>query len=382
MGDRIGIARFDSGRGNTMRIVFPEVMKPNKCVVVFDADNGDIKKGKFGFDKLTDKLLGICDSDKEKLKNEYDFFKVDGEDYFPPWVSMRKGQTITLKVKSKFKNKDEYQSVTIEHPDFTFEPTDLKEASEIKITCNNTNPSTAQVKVNADGNDAGAINFFYPEPKTVNLRWVFVEINGDKKDNDVLSKIIKRSKLENYFKEALNPSLIDIVIQNEIAAISDISSQKDALKSGGYLKYDKEAKNYIEYSKKGAVLSLGSGSPRDTGKINDGINAYFFNYKCLNSINLSEGGAYDMPAGLSPTGEGDAYLVLDDNERIKQGNISHEVMHAIGLPHTFKEGAIKDKDKPFTCKETRTNNYMDYKNSKEHTYKYQWVKLYNSSFSN
>lgn len=385
MGNNTGIARFESGRGNTMVINFPEVIGKPKCRVEFDADNGEVKDGKFGFDKLTRSLRNNCDSDLAKLKNEYGPITVDDEEYFPPWVSIRPGQTITLKVSQTFKNEEEYQKVEIqEHPDFTFEPMDLKEASEIKIYCKNSNPETAQVMVLADGNDAGAINFFYPEPKTIKLRWVFVEIKGGIKNNDFidLDKIIDKQDLLDSFIKALNPALIDISIQNEIAAISDISSEKNDLKTRGYLKYDKEAKNYIEYDKKEAVLSMASGLMRDSEKLSDGINAYFFNYKCLSTANLSKGGAYDRPAGLSLTGSGDAYLVLDDNERIKEGNITHEVMHAIGLQHTFKEDTIKDQDKPFTCKETRTNNYMDYKNSKEHTFKYQWVLLHNSSYSN
>lgn len=354
--------------------------KPKKCTVEFDADNSDVKKGKFGFDKLTDKLLRICDSDEAKLKNEYDPITVEGEEYFPPWVSIRKGQTITLKVKSKYDNKGEYQSVAIEdHPDFTFDPKDLKEASEIKITCNNTNPSTAQVKVIADGKDAGAINFFYPEPKTVDLRWVFVEIGGN--DEKTFTSKITHQKLTDYFKESLNPSLIDISIQNQAAAVSDISAKKADLEKGGFIKNDKNAGSYIENNKRGTVMNLGSSPINDPNKANNGINVYFFNLKCIDSKKLSTNGSYPMVGGLSPTGKGDAYLILDDNKRIEEGNISHEVMHALGLLHTFKENMNSDKGKLHTFKLGKTNNYMDYKNSKQSTFKYQWVKLYNSNYS-
>lgn len=187
MGDRIGIARFDSGRGNTMRIVFPEVRKPKKYIIKFETTGDDFKEGIFGFDKIIDDYDSICTSNKADLENEYNPITVEGKKYFPPWVSMRKGQTITLKLTKDFRHDKEYQSIAIEeHPDFTFEPTDLRDASEIKITCKNTNESTAQVKVKADENDAGAINFFYPKPKTVDLEWCFVEISGNEEDFDRL----------------------------------------------------------------------------------------------------------------------------------------------------------------------------------------------------
>lgn len=361
-----------------------EEAKKKECTVEFDAQNSDLKNGVFGFDKLTDKLLRICDSDKTALKKEYGPIKVGGEDYYPPWASIRKGQTIVLKVKPKFSNKDEYKNVVIEdHPDFTFEPKDLKDASEIRITCNNTNENTAQVKVIADGKDAGAINFFYPEPKTIDLRWVFVEIQGGNKNNDLnaLEKKISKQKLISCFKKSLNPALIDISIQNQIADVSDISSKATGLKNGGFIKKDKVAGDYIELDKKEAVLNFASGSMMDKSKLTNGINVYFFNLKCIASKNISTNGAYDMSGGLSPTGQGDAYLVLDDNKKIEGENISHEVMHAIDLFHTFKENPIKDANKEHTFDFGKTKNYMDYKNSKQHTFKYQWEKLHKSKFA-
>jgi hypothetical protein len=64
----------------------------------------------------------------------------------------------------------------VDNPDFTFEPAKLKGVGKVNITCNSTNAATAQIKVEGDGEVVGAINFFYPKPKTVSLDWRFVEI--------------------------------------------------------------------------------------------------------------------------------------------------------------------------------------------------------------
>ena len=60
-------------------------------------------------------------------------------------------------------------------------------------------------------------------------------------------------------------------------------------------------------------------------------------------------------------------MVLDPESSINSENIIHEIMHAFGLKHTF-ESNHKFKD-------TKTDNYMDYENTKKHTYKWQWEKL-------
>ena len=63
--------------------------------------------------------------------------------------------------------------------------------------------------------------------------------------------------------------------------------------------------------------------------------------------------------------------MLDLDGKIKSENIIHEVMHSLGLEHTFEtEHKFKDG---------RTDNYMDYDNTKKHTYKWQWEKLHEYS---
>ncbi len=229
---------FEDGETRT---IYLQPIANKKCSIRFEADKSDIINGIFGFDEIpyndkspekrTKKLSEICFSDIHKLKDEYIPITVEGKEYLAPWISIRKDQTITLDVILKIKKEEEYQSIVFEeHPDFTIIPidkkgtkVDLKKAKKIKITCNNTNQKTVQIKIIADEKEAGAINFWYPKPKTIDLKWYFIELTGNDKDNDDLKHKIDRSKLEALLKKGLNPALIDVNILNKNAEIIDMT---------------------------------------------------------------------------------------------------------------------------------------------------------------
>jgi Hemolysin coregulated protein Hcp (TssD) len=81
--------------------------KEKKMTLDFGAKSDDIKNGKFGFDKFDD-YDSQCNSDKAKLKKEYQPIQVYGKEYVPVWVSMRKGQTITLSIETSKKKTHNY----------------------------------------------------------------------------------------------------------------------------------------------------------------------------------------------------------------------------------------------------------------------------------
>ncbi|WP_417784745.1 hypothetical protein [Tenacibaculum sp.] len=188
---------------------------------------------------------------------------------------------------------------------------------------------------------------------------------------------INKEDLEDSLKKGLNPALIDVTIKNKDVTTIDISEYSQKLKERGFLKkhFDDKIGNYIERSRKEAVLYCirKKHSNRDTDK----ITVYFINQKCIDEKEIKPDGTYDMSGGFSPTGEGRAYLVLDSNDKIEAENIIHEVMHALGLRHIFKEDEVdKDERAKHLFKDYKTDNYMDYKNNKRHTYKWQWEKLH------
>ncbi|WP_055447084.1 hypothetical protein [Lacinutrix mariniflava] len=261
---------------------------------------------------------------------------------------------------------EDYETISFNsHDDFTFEPENLKDAKKVTITCKNNNQNPLQLLIRADNElTVGALNIFYPKPKTIDLEWCFIEIQGRQKDKNDLARKINYSKIKDYLKKGLNPALIDVTITNNEAALVDISTDTEKLTERGYLKKHSTIGNYIERSKKSVILSfVSSNHNEDVNK----LTVYFINQKCINTSDIKEDGTFKMAGGVSPTGTGIAYLVLDDDGNIKSENIIHEVMHALGLNHTFSS--------THKFKDTKTDNYMDYENTKKYTYKWQWEKL-------
>lgn len=352
--------------GETLTRYLQPIGEKQPFKIAIEAKSSDIKNGTFGFDTIPDK--GIVESDYQKLKDEYKPLseKILGEEYIPNWLSLRKDQTVELELDwTKKSRADDYETISFNsHDDFSFEPENLKGAKKVKITCKNTNENPAYLLLKADNElTVGALNIFYPKPKTIDLEWCFVEIN--KNDKKSLEDEIKKEKLESYLKKGLNPALIDVTITNSEATIVDISADTKKLTDRGYLKKHSTIGNYIERSKKNIILSFVSNKHKeDTNK----LTIYFINQKCINEKDITEDGEFKLAGGISPTGTGIAYLVLDNQGNIKSENIIHETMHALGLHHSFKGGIHQFKD-------NKTDNYMDYQNNKKHTYKWQWKKL-------
>ncbi len=359
-----------------------------KLILSFTAKSDEIKDGKFGFDKFDEDFKKIYDgTDFTAFENEYNPIKVYGEKYFPVWVSMRKGQTITLDVeqiklgKVKTKNYALYNEIKFEdHPDFTFSPANLKDAKQVRITCNTSNATTAQIKLEADNETVGAINFFYPVPKEVNVRWVVVNFN--KGDKEKINAKFNNETLSNYFNTAFNPILIDIKITNvnsetleltlpitNPAEQTFIDGIKTNLETGSIdnVKQDEKSKIKLIASLNG--LHLG----RQKGQPNDEIYLYLTNLKSSSQKESPTDSEQIITSSNNGGTIGTVCLMFLGNDRqlIKpQVEIPHEVMHALGLEHTFKAG----EKHIFKIKSTR--NYMDYDNPKESTFYYQWKQLH------
>ncbi len=349
------------------------VLKIPQCTVTFKAKNSDIKDGLFGFDTIPSTYKNSCKSDITALEKEYTPLKIEGEQYFVPWLSIRKGQTVTLKVKKDIKLKKEFESIAFEaHPDFDITPKSLIDADEIQIYCKNTNTETAQLKVKVKVKDivkeryAGGINVFYPKPKTIDLEWFFVEITGNKKDYKKLDEKFDKTKLEALLKKGLNPALLDVNIKNATASIGNLTKHKELFDKSGIIKKYKKY-HYIENKKKRIFTSILQKELQPDSSI---ISLYLVNRSCLTTGALGEdGGTFDVVAGFSPTGTGIAYGILDEEGNLIKTAVMHEIMHALGLRHTFESTIHK-------FKKLKTKNYMDYKGQKTFTWKWQWKKLH------
>ncbi|MCD8418338.1 hypothetical protein [Tenacibaculum finnmarkense] len=366
-----------------------KLFKPKKTFKIeLKAKKSDIKNGLFGFDTIPD--INIVTSDYEKLKKEYKPLskKILDEQYIPSWLSIRKDKTVTLELDWDKKSRaKEYNTIAFEeHPDFTFEPKNIKDAEKVKITCKNNKASTAQIVIKADDNlIVGALNIFYPKPKKIKLKWAIAEFNEGEIDK-VRSNSVS-SKLQEYFKRAFNPCLIDIVIENEkpyeinIPILETVTTNTDK---------DKTIKFHITKIRKhmnGEKRVISTKSDEQSfssnlyhiGKQNNNLNnnetivLILTNLKCYR---MSEDGLPAYTNGFSLTGKGLSVMALGNTKVSPSVEIPHEIMHAICLQHTFNIAS------GFEILKGKTDNYMDYNNTKKHTYKWQWAKLHKSKYSN
>ncbi|WP_309609540.1 type VI secretion system tube protein TssD [Flavobacterium sp.] len=347
---------------NASTFVEEDKEEEKKVTVLFDANSSDVKNGKFGFDKFDPNFKNnYTGKDFTKFENEYNPIQVNGEKYFPVWVSMRKGQTISLSIENiKRKNYKLYNEIKFEaSPDFTFEPANLKDVSEVQITCNNSG-SQAQIKVEGDGQLVGAINVFYPEVKTVNLDWRYVEITGNEEDKNDLVRKINKIKLIELLKKAFNPMLIDFTIENDKPKLADLSKEN---LTGVIYKIGQT--EYILKGRKGSFVAFveKASVPSATN-----LTLYLANRACMDKANAEvEEGNIEVVAGFSEINSGVAYGISANLEgKMLPEAIAHEIMHALGLEHTF----VEQNSHIFDGKST--DNYMDYSDTKTYTWKWQW----------
>lgn len=158
-----------------------------------------------------------------------------------------------------------------------------------------------------------------------------------------------------------------------------ISQYTAKLKQRGILKThaDKQIGGYIERSKVRQALS--TLELKDPNRPKEAVTLYFLNQKCLITEQVVEDApSFPLFGGLSPTGTGIAYMILDEYNHFPAENIAHEVLHALGLPHSFPE--TDNTNKKHTFKKGRTTNYMDYNNPKKQLWKWQWELLHQSKF--
>ncbi len=367
--------------------------KEKKVILSFKANSSDVKNGKFGFDKFDPDFKKIyTGTDFLQLENEYNPIKVYGEKYFPAWVGIRKGQTITLDLEKiklgdiKTLNYDLFKEIKFSaNSDFTFEPANLKDAKEVHITCNNSGSQT-QIKVEGDGEVVGAINFFYPEPKEVNVRWVVVDFNkGDKEKVKVI--INTNETLEKYFKTAFNPALIDIKIVNPISEILDVTLPVTNPLEQAFI--DRMKKNLEvgktdsvkqdEQSRINLIRDLNTlHNLRQKRQQTDEITLYLTNIKSSSTKESPTDSEQTITSSNNGATIGNLCLMFLGNEKqlmYPSVEIPHEVMHAAGLPHTFIDSNT-EKPKKHTFKQGATENYMDYSLEKEYLWKWQWKQLH------
>ena len=388
------------------------------CIVKFSLnENYD---NLFGFDSY-EVSMKDC-KDKKKLKDEYEKIIVCGKEYVLPWMSLRQGATATLMVNISAKKTP--VKITFDDPDsnFKFTPEEFtiqKESQSITIECVKTFTNNYTLRVLADGEIAGGIQFIGNTIKKLKfpVNWYKVIVNPTDLGN--LNSIVKKEFIETYCKKAFEASLIDIEI-NEIKTPIDISNIKTNFynRNGRVILFEENEKTkviepfvknkeilatlfYCAISRKSNQLNLFTTFLKnsDENEIVQGGDIHYHNGYTWESnkllytpkqnlesiaellaipvLNITK---EQMAARTKVTNnEAICMMFLANKEIYTDVEIPHELMHALGLPHTFYEDQFVNNQKHLFSK-YKTNNYMDYSRNKKTTFKWQWDILRKSPY--
>lgn len=379
------LAAFRAGVG------VAETREDKRCRVEFEVSGSEAEEGVFGWDAHQDNYRRICDNYETLRDKEYPPLKIDNRDYYVPWLSLRKGQTITLGLDKLVRGSYERITLSAGGAPLKIDPEDVKEAGRVQLTCTGDLPQPLQLKVEADGQLAGALNIWQRPVKTVEVRWVLVEIQGNDKDRDDLKKKITKVKLEQWLQKALNPALIDVKLVNPEAEILDLTALDNS-------------NNLVKTQLKRFRSSF---APHTADRVEDTLTAKTEFLGSLTRLYTHQKTQQNQPPvpeeiilflthlycgspgdtgtnytnGISFTGGGVAAMFLKNEQLTPSEEIPHEVLHALGLPHSFKDTNSQSATSSYTFTKGRTRNYMDYSTRRYQTCKWQWELLHQSRFA-
>ena len=371
------------------------------CIVKFSLnENYD---NPFGFDSYEMSQKGS--TDKEKFKNAYKKLEPFREEYLMPWVSLAQYRYIFLKLNIKGK----FKEITFNDPKgyFAFEPDTLtSKDQEVKITCNNIiKEKDYKVEVLADGKVAGGLMFVENSIKKLMfpINWYNVVVNPT--DLGDIKRLVSKEKIKNYCKKAFTPALIEVEI-NEITTVIDISKLKNNLYNDiilikdnssfllrplflAYLLHYAVTRNPYQISLYTTYIkneNIGKDEhhngftwhSKDLKYPSPEAEKFFIDKKIIPTLSLSKE-AIEKNIQTNDKEEVCVMFLANDITYLQlDGDIPHELMHALGLEHTFEEKNHPNKEHIFS--KGNTKNYMDYNNTKKTTFKWQWDILRSSKY--
>ncbi len=352
-----GIASFGSGRGNTMRIEFPEV--DTSLSFIAKLERLDTYKGEFGFDWMRDNYLdkedgtkGICEN-QDALKKEYTPTKIHDQDYFVPWLSMFPNQeNVILKlVITEIQGSVEDTDIIKLPPKsgIIFEPNQLKvsEANGKKITIICESPLSKDITISLlDKYDkkVGMVNIVKCKD-AISLPLNLVLVSESRHINKLKEKhqntmLTLESNLQN---NSFNQAFIKPYFTNDLNTAPIISL--DNFSENDY--------NGTNLSKKGKVKILEKFKNDVVQK--KGISLFLL---ATNHERNQAGDSQIVPLNWS-----NVFIYINVGT---DSDYVHEIGHALGLTHSFKEG----KDKVYYRNQIGEGKLNEFKTKLESQIKY------------
>jgi hypothetical protein len=339
--------------------------KADSKMVVDNNYNGII--GKYGKIYATEKGSVFTPDKKSYLKhlNEYSSFNCYKGKYYVPNLTLMQGETAYLDAITEVKESPD--KLHYAHDESIFELTILKKltstkgkhfdgrAISIKCLKKFTQKQTIRIiaTVGLYMEKVGEICIL-PNDKIKNVNVIFIPVTHNKKMGQIVSDELT------IFKNAMNQAYIKPNI---------IKNKKDLIVGGFWFDYffTKKDNNGNVILKRSEVKSIHSWLDDDFFKVkeNDKYKDYYRIYM------LNQG---DINGAAADVGNNAKAVVVYSNRN--HSTTPHEIMHAMGLFHTF------DNDGLFTYKLYNTDNIIDYTHQvagKEgfSTNKWQW-KILNS----
>jgi len=174
-------------------------------------------------------------------------------------------------------------------------------------------------------------------------------MKGKRFDKAVIGKKVNKQKIEQYFKKAFNPALIDIDIVNTLPVILDIPAIKanasKQISKGGVmqaqnpvaLKYINNINNHVSPAdtliyttkdKQGFTQNL-IALDINQAKVNNNATeiSLFLTYLKCSTTNVD--GTISYTNGVSFTGMGISAMFLKNGKMDTSVEVPHEIMHAI-----------------------------------------------------
>ena len=353
------------------------------CIVKFSLNEN--YSNLFGFDSYEMSQKGS--NNPENLKKAYRSIDSLSEEYLIPWVRIGKYKYGKLVVTVE----GNFTKITFNDPKsyFTFEPDTLtSKDQEVKITCNNIiKEEEYKVEVLSDGKLAGGLMFLENSVKKLVIQPIYVTQNSD--DGKNIDTFANNILLKQYFDKSFAPLLIQYTLESPFELNLDdpkwnqipfqrnkVEKIKKTIGKGKRIIVKTSQENTSNDKRISLITDIAHLYQSTKGYEENPPYPLFFTYwECQKEDDIgnfigSNNGITSSPSKYA------SMLFLANRDKIPSFDIPHEVLHGLGLEHTF------DSKSTYTFIQGATQNYMDYKaqqmdikdfaKEKHYTFKWQW----------